>query len=108
MRNRSSFLVTAVLVGFCWIAPAAAKDQSILGPIMHVDKEKGFLLVSGDSGVVTVEASKAAKPHLTKLPRSGIVDIVVEIRPGKPPLLKTWKVARGQSSCQHFNGKSCN
>lgn len=107
MWNRSTFLVIAVLVGFCWIAPAAAKDRSILSPIIHVDKVRGFLVVSGDSGAMIVEASKAAKPHLTKLPSTGIIDITVEIRHGQPPLLKAWRVARGQSSCPRFNGKSC-
>ena len=48
-----------------------------------------------------------AKPHLEKLPVSGMIDIVVEMRDGNTPLLKTWKVAGGESSCRQFDGKTC-
>jgi hypothetical protein len=54
-----------------------------------------------------VEVPEAAKPHLEKLPVSGMIDIVVEMRADNAPLLKTWKVAGGESSCKHFDGKTC-
>jgi len=39
---------------------------------------------------------------------SGIVDFVVEMRgEDKPPLIKTWKVKSGESTCMYFNGKEC-
>jgi len=104
---RCKLLLVMALVCLSWIGPAAAEEKSIFSPIIDVDKEKGFLFVSGDSGIVIVEATEAAKPHLDKLPISGMIDIVVEVRPGKPPLLKTWKVAGGESACKHFDGKTC-
>lgn len=99
-------LVTALLC-LSWIGPVAAEEKSIFSPIIDVDKEKGFLFVSGDSGIVIVEVPEAAKPHLDKLPISGMIDIVVEVRPGKYPLLKSWKVAGGESTCKQFDGKTC-
>jgi hypothetical protein len=29
------------------------------------------------------------------------------MRADNAPLLKTWKVAGGESSCKHFDGKTC-
>jgi hypothetical protein len=87
--------------------PAAAEDKSIFSPLIHVDKEQGYIIVSADGKVFPVQASDAAKPHLDKLPVSGMIDIVVELRQGGPPLLKTWKVAGGESACKVFDGKSC-
>ncbi len=105
--TRWSVLLVTALACLSWIGAAAAAEKSIYSPIIDVDKEKGFLFVSGDSGIVVVEASEAAKPHLGKLPISGMIDIVVELREGKPPLLKTWKVAGGESACKQFDGKDC-
>jgi hypothetical protein len=45
---------------------------------------------------------------MEKLPISGLVDFVVEMRgDGKPPLVKTWKVKSGESACMYFDGKGC-
>lgn len=104
---RCKLVIVTALLWLSWIGPVAAEEKGIFSPIIDVDKEKGFLFVSGDSGIVIVEASEAAKPHLDKLPISGMIDIVVEVRPGKPPLLKTWKVAGGESACKQFDGKTC-
>lgn len=94
---------------FClaWTGPAAAEDKSIYSPIIFVDKEKGYIVVSSSGAVFGVEVPEAAKPHLDKLPVSGMLDIVVELRPGNAPLLKTWKLAAGESSCKVFDGKAC-
>jgi hypothetical protein len=72
-----------------------------------VDKEKGYIVVSNSGAVFGVEVPEAAKPHLDKLPVSGMLDIVVELRPGNSPLLKTWKLAAGDSACKVFDGKTC-
>ena len=88
-------------------APAFGEDKSFYSPIVHVDKEKGFIVVSNSGKVFAVEVPDAAKPHLDKLPLSGMIDIVVEMRADNAPLLKTWKVAGGESSCKHFDGKTC-
>ena len=110
MQTFSNALKTSLLLAlfvFTWLASAAAEDKSIYSPLILVDKEKGFIVVSVDGRVIAVEASEAAKPHLAKLPPSGMIDIVVELRPGNPPLLKTWKLAAGESDCKHFDGKTC-
>ena len=86
---------------------AVAEEKSIFSPIIHVDKEKGFIVVSADAKVFPVEVGEAAKPHLDKLPVSGMIDMVVELRPGANPLLKKWKLAGGESSCKEFDGKTC-
>ncbi|MFM8551806.1 MAG: hypothetical protein ACKOCD_05740 [Nitrospiraceae bacterium] len=101
------FLAIVVLAGFSWTGPAAAEDKSIYSPIIHVDKEKGYIVVSSSGAVFGVEVPEAAKPHLDKLPVSGMLDIVVELRPGNAPLLKTWKLAAGDSACKVFDGKVC-
>lgn len=105
--NRWTTLLTAAFIGLLLAGPAPAEEKSIYSPIIHVDKEKGYIVVSANGAVFEVEASEAAKPHLDKLPVSGMIDIVVEIRPGNAPLLKTWKLAAGDSACKTFDGKTC-
>nr|MBI3613547.1 hypothetical protein [Nitrospirota bacterium] len=100
-------LATTALACFSWVVPAAAEDKSIYSPIIFVDKEKGYIVVSNSGAVFNVEIPEAAKPHLDKLPVSGMLDIVVELRPGNAPLLKTWKLAAGDSACKIFDGKTC-
>jgi len=100
-------VAAAALIVLIWIVPVAAEDKSFYSPIIHVDKEKGFIIVSTSGSVFAVEASEAAKPHLDKLPVSGMIDIVVEMREGNAPLLKTWKVMGGESTCKTFDGKGC-
>ncbi|TAJ28362.1 MAG: hypothetical protein EPO64_04755 [Nitrospirae bacterium] len=110
MRRRSIHccgLLYAVFACLLLAGPAVAEDKSIYSPIIFVDKEKGFIVVSSSGAVFGVEVSEAAKPHLDKLPASGMIDIVVEMRPGNAPLLKTWKLAAGESSCKIFDGKTC-
>ena len=104
---RWTLLLAVPLILAGWVDLAFAKEKSILSPIIHVNKQKGFIVVSTDSGVIGVEVSKEAKPHLGKLPISGMIDLVVEIRKGKPPFLKSWKVVAGESACKHFDGKRC-
>ncbi|MBM4121711.1 MAG: hypothetical protein FJ249_03850 [Nitrospira sp.] len=100
-------VLLAVVACLSWAGSASAEEKSIYSPIILVDKDKGYIVVSSDSGVIGVEASEAAKPHLEKLPVSGMIDIVVEIRPGNAPLLKSWKLASGESACKVFDGKTC-
>lgn len=110
MKRRSihcCVLLCAVFACLLSAGPAAAEDKSIYSPIIFVDKEKGFIVVSSSGAVFGVEVSEAAKPHLDKLPASGMIDVVVELRPGNAPLLKTWKLAAGESSCKIFDGKTC-
>lgn len=87
------------------------KEASIYSPIIQVIPDhngKGFIRVSTSGGVMWVEASEAAKPHLTKLPVGSLIDLTIVFR-GKPnpPVIKSWKLASGKSTCKEFDGKVC-
>ncbi len=88
--------------------PVFAEDRSFYSPVIYIDKEKNQILISTSATVFYIEVPEAAKPHMEKLPISGLVDFVVEMRgEEKPPLIKTWKVKSGESTCMYFNGKEC-
>jgi hypothetical protein len=104
----SSFAIfLAAVMGLGWAAPAGAEEKSYYSPIIYVDKDKGFIVISNSGAVFGVEVAPDAKQHLEKLPPSGLIDIVVEIRPNNVPLVKRWKLASGESSCKVFDGKNC-
>jgi hypothetical protein len=89
-------------------SPGFAEDKSFYSPVINVDTENHRVLISTLGAVFWVDAPDAAKPHLEKLPVSGLVDFVVEMREnGQAPLLKTWKVKSGETSCTYFDGKTC-
>ncbi|MEK9142358.1 MAG: hypothetical protein AAB308_14990 [Nitrospirota bacterium] len=95
---------------FCTVIPtlAFAEDRSFYSPVIHIDKEQNQILISTSGSVFYIEVPDAAKPHMEKLPISGLVDFVVELRgEDKRPLIKTWKVKSGESTCMYFNGKEC-
>lgn len=90
------------------VVPAFAEDRSFYSPVIYIDKEKSQILISTSATVFYIEVPDAAKPHMDKLPISSLVDFVVEMRgEDKPPLIKTWKVKSGESTCMYFNGKEC-
>ncbi|MBK8276937.1 MAG: hypothetical protein CCU26_02680 [Nitrospira sp. UW-LDO-01] len=98
----SLFLLTIAVV------PAFAEDRSFYSPVIYIDKEKSQILISTSATVFYIEVPDAAKPHMDKLPISSLVDFVVEMRgEDKPPLIKTWKVKSGESTCMYFNGTEC-
>jgi hypothetical protein len=105
MRPCSAFMacvLIALMPGLSY-----AQERSIHSPILHVNVDKGWLTVDAN-GIVTVEASEAARPHLAKLPEAGMIEIVVEMRGTRsPPLLKRWKLTSGESTCRVFDGTSC-
>ena|SRR5262245_39012218 len=87
---------------------SSAEDKSFYSPVIQVDKENHRILISTLGSVFWIDVPDAAKPHIEKLPVSGLVDFVVEMREnGQAPLLKTWKVKSGETSCTHFDGKAC-
>jgi len=102
-----SVIITTALLGLGWAGPAGAEEKSYYSPIVFVDKDKGYIVISDSGAVFGVEVPPEAKPHLDKLPSSGLIDIVVEIRPNKAPLVKRWKIAAGESGCKIFDGKTC-
>jgi len=111
MRGRlllPSFVIfLAASIGLGWAGPAGAEEKSYYSPIIYVDKEKGFIVISNSGAVFGVEVAPEARQHLDKLPPSGLIDIVVETRPDNAPLVKRWKIASGESSCKIFDGKTC-
>ena len=85
-----------------------AEEKSFYSPVIHVDKENHRILISTFGSVFWIDVPDAAKPHIEKLPISGLADFVVEMRgDGQAPLLKTWKVKSGETSCTYFDGKTC-
>ena len=88
--------------------PSFAEDKSFYSPVIQVDTENHRILISTFGSVFWIDAPDAAKPHIEKLPVSGLVDFVVEMRGNdQAPLLKTWKVKSGETNCKHFDGKTC-
>ena len=99
----SSFFLLGLLA-----SPSFAEEKSFYSPIISVDGENHRILISTLGSVFWIDVPDAAKPHLEKLPISGLVDFVVEMREtGQAPLLKTWKVKSGETSCTYFDGKTC-
>ena len=102
-----SVLILATVIGLSWAGPAGAEEKSYYSQIVFVDKEKGYIVISDSGAVFGVEVPPEAKPHLDKLPSSGLIDVVVEIRPNNAPLVKRWKIASGDPACKVFDGKTC-
>ena len=89
-------------------SPSSAEDKSFYSPVINIDKESNRILISTHGAVFWIDVPDAAKPHIEKLPISGLADFVVEMREnGQAPLLKTWKVKSGETSCMYFDGKTC-
>ncbi len=86
---------------------SVAAEKSYYSPIINVDVDNSRILISTLGAVFWVEVPEEARQHIEKLPQSGLVDIVVETREGQPPMLKTWKVKSGESTCLYFDGKVC-
>jgi len=90
------------------VSPSFAEDKSFYSPVINIDKESHRILISTHGSVFWIDVPDTAKPHLEKLPISGLADFVVEMREnGQAPLLKTWKVKSGETSCMYFDGKTC-
>lgn len=95
--------LTVIVTGLSW-----AEDKSYYSPVIYVDIENHRVLISKLGGVFYIDVPEAARPHMDKLPVSGLVDFVVEMQgEGQMPVIKTWKVKSGESACRFFNGKEC-
>lgn len=101
------FTVSSITLGFAF-TDEPGKEGSFYSPIIRVVPDKGFIMISTNGGILWVRASEAALPHIGKLPVGGLIDIVVEFQ-GKPnpPIIKSWKLASGDSKCDVFDGTSC-
>ncbi len=93
-------------------APVFAEASPILksyySPIVRLEADKGYFLVTTDSGIQWIQVEDNVKPHLKTLEVGDMIDVVVQFRPDHvPPLLKSWKLARSSSPCKIFDGKVC-
>ena len=89
-------------------ADATTSLKSYYSPIVRLEPEKGYLLITTDSGIQWIQVEDTAKPHLKTLEVGDMIDVVVQLRPDNvPPLLKSWKLARSASPCKVFNGQTC-
>lgn len=96
------------LLSLANISSGHAAEKSYYSPVIHIDIENHRILISELGGVFYIDVPDVARPHMDKLPISGLVDFVVEMRgEDELPLLKTWKVKSGESTCMYFNGKEC-
>jgi len=108
MRTTFLTLLSSLLLLGLITSPSLAEDRSFYSPIIQVDKESHRILISTFGSVFWIDVPDAGKPHIEKLPISGLADFVVEMRgDGQAPLLKTWKVKSGETSCTYFDGKTC-
>lgn len=108
MRTTLPTIISGLFLFILIASPSSAEDKSFYSPVIQVDKENHRILISTFGSVFWIDAPDAAKPHIEKLPVSGLVDFVVEMREnGQAPLLKTWKVKSGETSCTYFDGKTC-
>jgi hypothetical protein len=108
MRTTILTLLSNLLLLGLIASPSFAEDKSFYSPIIQVDKESHRILISTFGSVFWIDVPDAGKPHIEKLPISGLADFVVEMRgEGQAPLLKTWKVKSGETSCTYFDGKTC-
>lgn len=98
----------ACLLSLIHLGTGYAADKSYYSPVIYVDVENHRILISELGGVFYIDVPDVARPHMDKLPISGLVDFVVEVRgENEIPVLKTWKVKSGESTCMYFNGKEC-
>lgn len=103
---RTILLAAALIV--IMTGPSLAEDKSYYSPVIQIDTENHRILISKLGGVFFIDVPEVARPHMEKLPVSGLVDFVVEVRGDTDmPMIKTWKVKSGESTCMFFNGKEC-
>lgn len=101
-------ILLALFLSMAHISTGLAVDKSYYSPVIYVDVENHRILISELGGVFYIDVPDIARPHMEKLPISGLVDFVVEVKgENEMPVLKTWKVKSGESTCMYFNGKEC-
>ena len=101
-------IVLAILLSMAQVSTAHAVDKSYYSPVIYIDVENHRILISELGGVFYIDIPEIARPHMDKLPISGLVDFVVEVKgENEMPVLKTWKVKSGESTCLYFDGKEC-
>jgi len=90
------------------MAQKSGAIKSYYSPIVRIEAEKGFFLITTDSGILWVQVEDHVKPHLKTLEVGNMLDVTVQFRSKNlAPLLKSWKLARGSSPCRIFDGQTC-
>lgn len=101
-------LVLLCLTGAPVFAEASTSLKSYYSPIVRLEADKGYFLITTNSGIQWIQVEDAVKDHLKTLAVGDMIDVVVELRPDPaPPLLKSWKLARSSSPCKVLNGQTC-
>lgn len=101
-------LVLLFLTSAPVFAEASTSLKSYYSPIVRLEAEKGYFLITTDSGIQWIQVEGPGKEHLKTLDVGDMIDVVVQLRPEPaPPLLKSWKLARSASPCKIFNGQTC-
>jgi hypothetical protein len=89
-------------------AEDTSKEKAIYGTVIAIDPAAKTLKLIGNDGVMLdVAAEDKAAKHLDKIPLNSLIDLMVEMRDGAPPLVKSWKMAQAKSPCRVFDGKMC-
>ena len=101
-------LVLIIITSVPAFAEATPKLKSYYSPIVRLEPDKGYFLITTSSGIQWVQVEDPVKEHLKTLEVGDMIDVVVQLRPDPvPPLLKSWKLARSASPCKIFNGQTC-
>ena len=102
------FLIGTLSAALSAEQPKAEKEKSYYGTVIAIDPNaKTLKLVTNDGVMVDLAAEDKAAKHLDKIPLNSLIDVIVEMRQGAPPLVKSWKMAQAQSPCRLFDGKMC-
>ncbi len=108
VRNSIFGLALLILTSAPVFAETTSSLKSYYSPIVRLEADKGYFLITTNSGIQWIQVEGPGKEHLKTLEVGDMIDVVVELRPKPaPPLLKTWKLARSASPCTVFNGQSC-
>lgn len=103
---RATFFTGLLAIGIA--GSSHAEEKSFYSPVIYIDVEHHRILISQLGSVFYIDVPEIARPHMEKLPVSGLVDFVVDWKgDDQMPVIKTWKVKSGESTCMHFNGKEC-
>jgi len=101
-------MLLAMLFTVALASTSHAIDKSYYSPVIYIDADNHRILISQLGGVFYIDVPEAARPHMDKLPISGLVDFVVDVKgENEMPVIKTWKVKSGKSTCMYFNGTEC-
>ena len=108
VTNSLFVIVLLFLTSTPVFAEASTSLKSYYSPIVRLEADKGYFLITTNSGIQWIQVEDAVKEHLKTLEVGDMIDVVVELRPDPvPPLLKSWKLARSASPCKVLKGQTC-